>query len=437
MLFVCCQGPERRAVREAPHATPARPDLSGRELPARMALLGPTASCAMASMLARADRRTLPDMTHDQRAPELGFIVPGANENRWSDLLATLIKTDPGPMARLIGAEVDGVQREVVATGTAGHGSDRIDLLLGLGETTVAAIEVKVLSDLGLGQLNRYETAFADAASYFVLHLGQLPLSLPQPWRALTWEAVMTAYAASEHVWVATTAGAWLAQLTTLVPSVDAETVWNAVPDDTSGFELALRARVAWLAARMSSWSRIESDLQISSGGGAWVAAMRAPATTPEHFVIAEIQEGLPAVSWRFDPARTYWARLVGPVVLVGLSQLGPSTSAGFDWSLLHRLFREYVLDGDGRATDGRRWQTTAASPRDPTDRANWRALVEAGGPPWLGKGYGNATAKTHGVCAFGGRFQLGPTLTLGQIDAELERVQDLVLRMAGPFCTD
>ncbi len=178
----------------------------------------------------------------------------------------------------------------------------------------------------------------------------------------------------------------------------------------------------------------MENDLQMSSGGGAWVAAMRTPAITPEHFVIAEIQEGLRAVSWRADSVKPYSARLVGPEVLVGLSHLGPSTSAGFDWSLLHRMFREHVLDGEGRAMDGRGWQTTSASPRDPTDRANWRALVEAGGPPWLGKGYGNATSKTHRVCAFGARFQLGPTLTLGQIDAELHLVQDLVLRMAGPL---
>lgn len=112
--------------------------------------------------------------------PELGFIIPGANENRWTDLVAALIQTDPAPIARLIGAEVDRVQREVVAPGT-GHRSERIDLLLSRGKRSVAAIEVKVLSDLGLGQLNRYESAFADAASYFVLHLGQLPLSLPQP----------------------------------------------------------------------------------------------------------------------------------------------------------------------------------------------------------------------------------------------------------------
>jgi hypothetical protein len=37
-------------------------------------------------------------------------------------------------------------------------------------------------------------------------------------------------------------------------------------------------------------------------------------------------------------------------------------------------------------------------------------------------------------VCAFGARFQLGPTLTLGQIDDELERVQDLVLKMTRPL---
>ena len=84
-------------------------------------------------------------------------------------------------------------------------------------------------------------------------------------------------------------------------------------------------------------------------------------------------------------------------MVLVGLSQHGVSTSAGFDWPLLHRLFAERIVDSSGRIIDGRHWQTTPANPRDPIDRANWKDMVAGGAPKWLGKGYGMATARTHG----------------------------------------
>lgn len=81
---------------------------------------------------------------------------------------------------------------------------------------------------------------------------------------------------------------------------------------------------------------------------------------------------------------------------------------------------------------DGRPWQTTTARLRDEGDRANWRDALSAGAPRWLGKGYGMATARTHRVCAFGARLQIEPTLTLDEIDTELQRLEDLVMDMAG-----
>jgi hypothetical protein len=47
-------------------------------------------------------------------------------------------------------------------------------------------------------------------------------------------------------------------QLPSLVPHVDANTVWNEVPDDAAGFELALRARIVWLSGRMDSWCNLD-----------------------------------------------------------------------------------------------------------------------------------------------------------------------------------
>jgi hypothetical protein len=85
------------------------------------------------------------------KSPDLSFVVPAANENRWSDLLATLISTEPDQIARLLQIECDSVRREVVVPGLAGRRSDRLDLLLQSAGRSTAAIEVKLLSDLARG----------------------------------------------------------------------------------------------------------------------------------------------------------------------------------------------------------------------------------------------------------------------------------------------
>ena len=365
--------------------------------------------------------------------PNLSFVIPAANENRWSDLLAALISTDPAPIARLLDVDFDTVRREVVVPGQVGRKSDRLDLLLLQGDREMAAIEVKLLSDLGPQQLERYRAAFPTADQYRVLHLDTLPVNLlgASPWKSLTWESVLTAHAQSKNAWVAATARAWLVQLASLVPPVDGETVWNDVPDDPGGFELALRARIAWLSRQMDGWCDLPHDIVPSSGGGNWAVRIWSPATTPGHFVTAEIQEGLTAYEWRADPNRPYRERVPGPVVLLGLRQDDVTTSADFDWSLLHELFAEHVLDAAGAPRGDRAWHLTAPRPNDPIDRANWQAIVEAGAPKWLGKGWGMKVAQSAQSCLFGARFQLPPGSTLGEIDAELRTLQPLIQGMA------
>jgi hypothetical protein len=186
-------------------------------------------------------------------------------------------------MEDLIGVEFDTVRREVVVPGQVGRKSDRLDLLLLHGRQEVAAIEVKLLSDLGPPQLERYHAAFPTAGHYRVLHLGTLPVNLlgATPWESLTWESVLTAHAKSEVSWVATTSRAWLIQLASLVPVVDASTVWNEVPNDPAGFELALRARIAWLSRQMDQWCELPHDIVPSSGGGNWAARIWTTAIAP------------------------------------------------------------------------------------------------------------------------------------------------------------
>ncbi len=259
---------------------------------------------------------------------------------------------------------------------TAGRKVDRLDLLLMRGGQQVVAIEAKLYADLGIDQLHRYSTSFPDVEHRFVLHLAGLPLNHRQSpgWKALTWEAVLTAYTASEHPWVQATASAWLQELPSLVPRVDGNTVWNDVPDSPPGFELALRSRTAWIANRMAEWCTIEHSLEMSSGGGAWVAAMRAALPGTDHVVMAEVQEGLDAREWRPLDGRPYSERVRGPVVLVGLARFGAATSEGFDWALLHRVFSDRVVDDSGAILDGRPWSKSSANPRHEVDRENWQA---------------------------------------------------------------
>jgi hypothetical protein len=364
---------------------------------------------------------------------DLSFIVPAASENRWSDLLAVLLTSDPAPLATLLGFEFDTVRREVSVPGMTGRRMDRLDLLLLRAALPVAVIEVKLLSDLGPQQLTRYVAAFPDVGTYYVLHLDGLPVNLRSAhlWRSLTWEAVLDAYAASHNAWVSTTARAWRAQLASLVPIIDASTVWNDVPDDSPGMELALRARVAWLSRRMDTWCTLNHDLDRSSGGGNWAVHMWAPLSTPQHFVTAEVQEGMTAYEWRPDPSRPYRQRLKGPVVLLGVRQDSVTTSAGFDWSLLHRLFTEHILDDTGSPHPGFTWQMTPARPGDPTDKVNWQTIVDAGAPRWLGKGWGMKVAQGTHSCIFGARLTIAPDSTLGQVEAEIARLEPLVARMA------
>jgi hypothetical protein len=367
------------------------------------------------------------------RQPDLSFVIPGWSENRWSDLLASLIKTDPAPIAELIGSAPDDVRREVAVPGEASRKSDRLDLLLTQGGRQVAAIEVKVLSDLGLDQLARYTAAFPDASARYVLHLAALPVNTTTApgWGELSWETVLASYSRSAHPWVAATAKAWLGQLDDLVPAVDAGTVWNDVPDDPPAFELALRARIAWLAHHLDGLS-LERDLVQSSGGGSWVLRFWTDTAVPNLRVHIEVQEGMTAYQWAPDPRRRYRDRLKGPAPVVSLRLSDVDTSEAFDWDLLRRVFAEHVLNANGDPLPDWPWQLTPANPRHPVDRAAWKAMVEAGGPKWLGKGFGMAVAtKAYRECVFGARMQLAPTLTLGEIRDELLRLEPLVLAMS------
>ncbi|MEJ7648696.1 MAG: PD-(D/E)XK nuclease family protein [Nakamurella sp.] len=361
------------------------------------------------------------------KQPDLSFVVPAANENRWSDLLAALISTDPEPISDLLGTLVDGVRREVATPSGRGK-SDRLDLLLMHEGAGVAAIEVKMLSDLGADQLQRYAESFKGLAAYRVLHLESLPVRLhgAAQWQSLTWESVLASYARSVHPWVRATANAWLDQLQQLVPVVTEATVWNDVPDDPAGMELALRARIAWVSRQLENQPGITHDLMQSTGGGNWAVRVWANRPIEGHLVSAEFQEGMSAYEWKPDPHRAYRNRFRGPSVLLGVRQ-DVDTSAEFDWQLLQRVFEQHVLHRD----DQRAWQQTPAQPKDPVDREGHRAMVAAGGPRWLGKGWGMAAARGNHSFMFGAKYQLPADATMSQIAAELRQLIPLIEAMS------
>lgn len=383
-----------------------------------------------------------------EATPNLKFLIPPTSENRWTDLLATFIATDSGPIEELVKHSVDDVAREILVRhevkgrrGVAVRRADRLDLLLRHEGKPVVAIEAKLLAPLGTKQLERYEESFPEC-SRFVLHLGRFPMVGVElrDWQSLTWEAVLNAYAKSPNQWVALTAKAWRARLDELVPEVNGSTQWNAVPEDVVGFEVALRARMAWLHQQFSEAGHgLAHDLVVASNGGSWVLRFWLPDLGKGQFITAELSERLPSPAWKLDESAPFADRVQGPQFLVGLRQEGVKSSASFDWGLLRRMFTDTVFEVDADASgmptidvvDGRNWSRRSAAPRSNVDRDNHGAMQRAGAPPWLGQGYGMAQAKAGGACVFGARFTMSADVCLDEVSKEINRTVQLVRDMA------
>lgn len=374
--------------------------------------------------------------------PNLSHLVPATNENRWSDLLATLIATDPAPMAKLVRADADlEVQREVVVRtqvdGAGRRRPDRLDILLTNGDEQVAAIEAKLLAPFGRDQLRNYKQSFPNARQHRVLHLARFGFAEADSdgWQSLTWEAALKAYERSTNEWVRLTAKVWRGQLDELVPVITGETRWRDVRPHPADFEVDLRARMVWLYERIQEQHHrgLVSDLIPASSGGTWVLRMWRDSPVRKHVVTAEVQEGLPSAAWKRDPDMEFADRLRGPSVLVGLKQEPVKTSAGFDWDYLRRTFAGRVFDPSSlELIDGRAWSNNSAAPRHVTDKRGHQAMVaDNKAPRWLGQGYGMSNAKAHGACVFGARFTLGPDLSMDQVLDELSRTCKLLEEMA------
>ena len=111
--------------------------------------------------------------------PDLRHLIPINHENAWSDLFATLIDTNTGPIADVLGIQIPAdctVRRELVVKD--GRGKQRIDLVIGTPTRPVAVLEAKVLALPGPEQLARCRNAIE--ADVFVRSGGRGHLS-PRP----------------------------------------------------------------------------------------------------------------------------------------------------------------------------------------------------------------------------------------------------------------
>lgn len=355
--------------------------------------------------------------------PDIRFALPINSENRWSDLLAVLIATDPEPVCRSLRLDASPgqvqVQREVTV-----DSANRPDLILRVGDHRLAVIEVKVLAGLGPKQLERYREAEPGADTYVVVFPERLVVDTraASSWQPVTWEELLDAYADSSHPWVRACAMAWRAHLDKALPKVDSLTRWNDLTDG-DGFVVAMRARAAWVFSNLNPPAPIEHDLVSSAAGASAVVRMFTRAAVPDYWVMAEAEERM---NVRTIPkfANAVTRSPLGPSVRVGLLQDEVSTSADFDWDYLLSMWPLMQAARDD-------WVHRSASPKHPHDKANHRAMVAKGGPKYLGIGFGERQTRISRQCIFGARFQLAPDITLGELVKTLDQTADLLPQMA------
>jgi hypothetical protein len=351
-------------------------------------------------------------------------LLPLDNENKWSDLLAVLIEQDPRMAADILG--FDPGPGITVARETA-LGRDRTDLLVYVRTVPAAVIEVKVLSGLGRDQLLRYQAAYPDAGSFLLLSLERLPVAATVPgWRNLSWEALLGSFTRSDVPVVKAMATEWVHHIETSVSELTGRTIWNALRDGES-FNIAMHARIGWVYRQLDPPPGIEPWLSSSSAGRSWVVGLDAEAGLPNYTLRAEVEERLGVRDWptTAEPGRP----LIGPSLRVSLLRRGQRTSEGFDWDYLLALWP--VL-----AAFRQDWVRTPANPKAACDKQAWKAMVEKGGPPYLGIGFGDAEARRTGTCIFGARVQLAPTSTLKEVAQTLAGATELLTRLkaVGPL---
>lgn len=349
------------------------------------------------------------------------FLVPLENENRWTDLLAVLIATDPAAAARPLRLGNITGRQVTVAREVRGGTGERVDLEVLVDGRLRTVVEAKVLSGLNPGQLARYRAAYPSAGAYLLTHPARLVIDPGDGsgWRAISWETLLSPFTKSANPWVAETSAAWLDHLSMTLPHVNSRTRWNSLHRGDP-IPLVMRARMSWVYTRLKPPTPLVADFMASGGSKAWVARIQMPAPAAGYVVAAELEDPS-ARSWpaRFDPDGAN--PVTGPRVWVGLRQHGVKGSEGFSWDYLAAL---WPLMRSSRND----WMATRPGLPAPHDRAAWDRI---GAPLGLGYGFGHREATKRGVCMFGSRIRLPADIRLGDLVGELQNVAELLLTMA------
>lgn len=334
-----------------------------------------------------------------------------------SDLITTASLLGVGDPNDLI------VQREVSS------GRNRPDLVItSTAGNAVGVIEVKLLSALGNRQLARYEAGVPEAeredTTFLLVHPERLPIPVDDRprWQALSWEAVLGAFARSGDAWTAATAQAAIRHLDTALPDVGAETSWRQIPAGED-FVVALRARQSWIYRQILDPPRGYKDLLSSSAGVSWVNVVRIPTGRPGYSIIFEAEETLTVRDWPKFAGQDHRVPR-GPSVRLCLIQEGVSTSADFDWDWLLHLWTAYMAQAD------KPWVMNSSNPRAAHDRAGRDRMRQLGAPKHLGIGYGEGQVRWTGECMFGARYFLGD-VNLQAVANDLNETTELALTMA------
>jgi hypothetical protein len=198
--------------------------------------------------------------------------------------------------------------------------------------------------------------------------------------------------------------------------------VWNQLREG-EGFVTAMKARISWMYSNLAPPAPLAKRLVSSSAGNSAVVVLSVPAPVGSYTLQAEVEErmGVRSIPKFASPAKPP----IGPSAWVGLLQSGVTTSAGFNWDYLAKLWREAMQP---HRSD---WVRNPARPRG-IDKDLHAAMVAAGGPRHLGVGFGDAQTRITRECMFGARIQFPGDISVGAVTGELESLGQLLLKMRG-----